>query len=255
MATYKKRGYKPKNKVEEVQVEQMESTTAEVFSSLDEGASKTEQWVAKNQNFILGVIGVIVVGVLVYLAYDSFIVGPKEKDASNDLFYAQQFVDQAVNNGTDKDSLLNLALNGADGKYGLFDIITEYSGTDAANFANYSAGMAYLNLNQYDNAIAHLEKFSSSDEVFSALALGGLGDAFSQLNQDQDALGYYENAIKAGENNFSTPKFLYKAGITALSLNNNDKALTFFQRIKDDFPTSDEGRTIDVFIGKAKAKK
>jgi hypothetical protein len=30
------------------------STTAEVFNTLDEGASKTEEWVVKNQNYIVG---------------------------------------------------------------------------------------------------------------------------------------------------------------------------------------------------------
>ena len=64
MATYKKRGFKPKNKEEEAQLQEHDSTTAEVFNTLDESASKTEEWVQKNQNYILGVIGVIAVGVL-----------------------------------------------------------------------------------------------------------------------------------------------------------------------------------------------
>ena len=75
MATYKKRGHKPKNKKEELLQEQHDSTTAEVFSTLDESASKTEAWVSKNQNYILGIIGVIALGVLGYLAYDNFVSG------------------------------------------------------------------------------------------------------------------------------------------------------------------------------------
>ena len=64
MATYKKRGYKPKTKAEkEIEVEEG-STTAEVFNTLDEGASKTEAWVEKNQKFIFGVVGVIAIAVL-----------------------------------------------------------------------------------------------------------------------------------------------------------------------------------------------
>ena len=45
MATYKKRGYKPKNKAEKQEAIEEQSTTAEVFSSLDQGASRTEAWV------------------------------------------------------------------------------------------------------------------------------------------------------------------------------------------------------------------
>lgn len=44
MATYKKRGYKPANKEEQQLDENLHSTTAEVFNTLDAGASKTEQW-------------------------------------------------------------------------------------------------------------------------------------------------------------------------------------------------------------------
>lgn len=255
MATYKKRGFKPKNKAEQQQFDEQESTTAEVFSTLDESASRSEAWVAKNQNYILGVIGVIAVGVLGYLAYNQFVQAPKEESAANEMYYPQQYFDQAVNSTTEKDSLFNLALNGAEGKYGFLDIIDEYSGTKAANLANYSAGMAYLNMGNYEQAIDYLEDFSSEDAVLGALSKGGLGDAFMQLGQASDALGYYEKALNHNTNDYTTPKFLYKAGITALELNEKDKALGFFQRIKDEFSKSDEAQTIDAFIGMAKSGK
>lgn len=255
MATYKKRGFKPKNKLEGQKLDEHESTTAEVFSTLDESASKTEEWVSKNQNYILGFIGVVAVAVLGYLAYFQFIQKPKEAEATNELLYPQQYFEQALNANTAKDSLYSLALNGAEGKYGYLDIIDEYAGTKAANLANYSAGMAYLDMNKYEDAIAYLEKFSSDDDILGALAKGGLGDAFMQLGQPEDALGYYENAFKHSVNDFTTPKFLYKSGVTALELKQNDKALGYFQRIKDEFPTSNEASTIDAFIGMAKSIK
>ncbi|WP_298480423.1 tetratricopeptide repeat protein [uncultured Maribacter sp.] len=255
MATYKKRGFKPKNQVEEKEFDEQESTTAEVFNTLDESASKSEEWVSSNQNYILGVIGVIAVIVLGYLGYMQFVQNPKEADAANEMYYPQQHFDQALASTTAKDSLFSLALNGADGKYGFLNIIEEYSGTKAANLANYSAGMSYMNMQKYEEAISHLENFSSDDAILGALAKGGLGDAFMQLGQTNDALGYYESAIAHSGNEYTTPKFLYKAGVTALELKENAKALKFFQRIKDDFSSSDEARTIDAFIGMAKSSK
>lgn len=254
MATYKKRGYKPKNKAERRDQRMEKSATAEVFSTLDESASRSEQWVARNQNYILGVIVVVAIGVLGYLAYNQFVQKPKELSASNELFYPQQYFNQALENSAERDSLYNLALNGAEGKYGFLDIIDEYEGTKAANLAHYSAGMAYLNLQQYEEAIGHLENFSSDDLILGALAKGGIGDAFMQLGQPEDALTYYEKAIDHDENDFTTPRYLYKAGITALELGNNAKALQYFQRIKDDFSASDEAASIDVFIGMAKSE-
>ena len=253
MATYKKRGFKPKNKAEQQQFDEHESTTAEVFSTLDEGASKTEEWVSRNQNYILGIIGVIAVGVLGYLAYNQFVMKPKEANAVNEMYYPQQYFDQALIETTAKDSLYNLALNGAEGKYGFLDIIDEYPGTKAANLAHYSAGMAYLNMQKYQEAIDHLEDFVTDDAILGALAKGGLGDSFMQLGQPEDALGYYEKAIAHSNNDYTTPKFLYKAGVTAMELKQSDKALAYFQRIKDDFSSSDEARTIDAFIGMAKS--
>ncbi|MBO0322112.1 tetratricopeptide repeat protein [Muricauda sp. CAU 1633] len=251
MATYKKRGFKPKNKAEEAQIEEHDSTTAEVFNTLDESASKTEAWVQKNQNYILGVIGAVAIGVLAFLAYHQFIQKPKEASAANELYYPQQYFDQALASETAKDSLFTLALNGAEGKYGFLDIIEEYSGTKAANLAEYSAGMTYLNLQQYGEAVSHLENFSSDDAIMGAMAKGGIGDAFSQLNQPEDALDYYEKAIAHSDNEFTTPRFLYKAGVAAMELGQNEKALGYFERIKEEYPKSPEGIGIDALIGLA----
>ncbi|MGD1946838.1 MAG: tol-pal system YbgF family protein [Croceivirga sp.] len=252
MATYKKRGYKPKTKAEEAQIQVEESTTAEVFSTLDEGASKTEAWVSKNQNYILGSIIAVAVVVLAYLAYNQFVIKPKDANAANEFSYPMQHFNEAMTNEEQKDSLLTLALNGTEGKFGFLDIIDEYDGTPTSNLAKYSAGMAYLNLQQYQEAIEYLESFSSDDEVYKPLALGGMGDAFSQLQQPEDALDYYEKAVAAsGANEFSAPKFLYKAGITALGLGYKDKALEYFKRIKKEFSGSNEGNNIDAVIGSA----
>ena len=254
MATYKKRGYKPKNKEEEKALAEQGSTTAEVFSALDESASKSEQWVARNQNYILGTIGVIAVVVLGYLGYNQFVQQPQNASAANEMLYPNKYFSQALQSTTEKDSLFLLALNGAEGKYGYLDIIEEYSGTPSANIATYAAGMAYKELKQYDKAIEYLEKVSSDEEITATLALGGIGDSFLQLGQTEDALGYYEKAFSNDENALTTPRFLYKAGIAALELGQKDKALGYFQRIKDDFPEADEANTIDVFIGMAQTQ-
>lgn len=106
-------------------------------------------------------------------------------------------------------------------------------------------------MKKYQEAIDHLEDFSSDDKILAPLALGGLGDAFAQLEQPADALSYYEKAFSKNENDYTTPKFLYKAGVLALDMGNKDKAATYFQRIKDDYPNTNEGNNIDALIGLA----
>ena len=112
-----------------------------------------------------------------------------------------------------------------------------------------------MNKQQHADAIRHLESFSSDDAILGALAKGGIGDAFMQLGQASDALGYYESAFAHNTNDYTTPRYLFKAGVTAMELNQNDKALQYFQRIKDEFSNSEEAKTIDTFIGMAKSKK
>jgi tetratricopeptide (TPR) repeat protein len=251
MATYSKKGNKPKTKAEKEHNIEEGSTTAEVFNTLDQTASKTEAFVEKNQKYIFIIIGLVAVAVLGTLGYKEYIAKPKQLEAMNDMFQAQKYFDEAVN-ATEKDSLFNLALNGGEGKFGMLDIIEEHSGTPAANLANYYAGTAYLSMKNYKKAVEHLNNFESDDEILAPLAKGNIGDAFVQLNQPEDALEYYEKAADMRTNEYTTPMYLYKAGAIALDLGKADKALTYFNRIKDEFPNATEAATIDVFIGKAK---
>lgn len=252
MATYKKRGYKPKTQKEKVEAIEDDSTTAEVFNTLDESASKTEEWVVKNQKYIFVIVGVVALAILAKIGYDNFIAEPNAKEAMNEMAKAQSYFDEAVN-GNDKDSLFTLALNGGEGKFGMLDIADQYSGTPAGNLANYYAGMAYLNMNKYDDAITYLSKFSSDDLMLSAIAKGGIGDAFVQLNQLEDGLEYYEKAVKANANDFTTPLYLVKAARVAMDLGENKKALDYLTRVKSEFSKSNEAKDIDVLIGKASA--
>lgn len=252
MATYKKRGYKPKTKEDKASKIEEQSTTAEVFNTLDEGASKTEEWVIKNQRNIFIVVGLAAAIILGYLGYKKFIQEPKQSEAMNEMYQAQQYFNDAVN-GVDKDSLYTLSLNGGEGKFGMLDIAKQYSGSKAGNLANYYAGIAYLNLKDYENAVSYLGDFDGTDEMLGPIAKGGIGDAFVQLNQPEDALDYYVQAANMKTNNLTTPTYLYKAGAIALQLGKNSDALKYFKRIKEEFSTSAEATNIDVFIGRAEA--
>ena len=64
MATYKKRGQKKSSATIPVKEIESESTTAEVFQTLDTSASKTEQLVSKYQKFILIAIVLVTISVL-----------------------------------------------------------------------------------------------------------------------------------------------------------------------------------------------
>ena len=258
MATYNKRGFKapkPKEVVDDIEenvdIDTQDSTTAEVFNTLDVGASKAEEWVVRNQKYIFGIVGAIAVVTVSFLLYQKFVVEPKQLEAADEMFVAQQNFQKAIDATTGQDSLFNLALNGAEGKYGFVKIAEEYSGTDAGNLANYYAGIAYLNTGKNTEAITYLDKFSSDDMILSTLAQGAIGDAFAQKNQLKEALDYYKKAAEMNVNDLTTPRFLLKAGQTAFTLGQKADALKYFTEIKEKYESAPEARNIDGLIGMA----
>ncbi|MGV3696383.1 tetratricopeptide repeat protein [Flavobacterium sp.] len=263
MATFNKRGYKaPKEKAEKVdnnfieediKIDEKDSATAKAFDTLDQTANKAEDFVQKNQKVILGFLTVVALATVSYLLYQKFIAEPKQEDAANELFVAQQNFQKAVDDvtGTKSDSLYNLVLKGSDGKFGVVKIAEEYSGTAAGNLANYYAGIAYLNTKKYAEAIASLEKFSSDDIMLSTLAKGAIGDAYAQQNKQKEALDFYIKAADADKNEFTRPRFLLKAGKTAFEMGNKADALKYFTDIKENYESSPEAQNIDALIGLA----
>ena len=249
MATYKKRGAKKTQNTKDSQA--TESRTEEVFSNLDTGASRLEHWIATYQRQIFGLIFGIIIVVLGYLGYQSLILNPKFDEANTEIFQAQDFFEKGLADEDLRDSLFQNALNGANGKYGFLDIIDNYGGTPAANLATYSSGMIYLHLGEFELAIDFLEDFDSSDPLLSPLALGGIGDAFAELEQLSSALNYYQKALSFSDNKITYPRYLRKAGLVALSLGDKKTAKSYFTILKDEFSDGVDAKYIDALLGKA----
>ncbi|MBC8342780.1 MAG: tetratricopeptide repeat protein, partial [Bacteroidetes bacterium] len=152
-----------------------------------------------------------------------------------------------------KDSF-ELALNGsAESYYGFLDIIDEFKITPSGNLARYYAGICYLKLGDYEEALFHLKKFKTNSLMLKPIALGAIGDCYSELEEYDNALKYYMKAANASENTFTTPIFLMKAGAVLEHQDNYKKAIKVYERIKEDFKDSQEANNADKYIGRAKA--
>ena len=247
MATYKKKG----SKKEQQQAIEDKSTTAEVFNTLDQSASRTEQWIENNSRPLFYSLIAVVVLVLATLGYNKYIVEPTELTASNELAFPRKYFNEAKTAGSeDVDSLLILGLEGTAGKFGFLDIATTYGSTQAGNMAQYYAGVSYLKLKKYDLAVAHLSEFSSDDLAINAISLGAIGDAFADVEQYEDAIDYYEKAAKK-ENNYTSPLFLFKAAQLAMVQKDFSKAERLFSEIKSTYPKSEQGIDIEKYINSA----
>ncbi|MDO6802216.1 tetratricopeptide repeat protein [Wenyingzhuangia sp. 1_MG-2023] len=256
MATYQKRGYKKTIEVEDAEVivdnegNSEHSTTAEVFNTLDETANKSEKWIETNSKpLFIGLIAIVVL-IFGYMGYTQFVEAPKEKEAANALVFAKQEFKKASD--SEDTSLFNVALEGAEGKYGLLDIASNYGGTDAGNLAKYYAGISYMQLKDYTKAIDFLKEVSTKDPVLNTVITGSLGDAYLANGDSNEALNYYSDAAQNTENKAVAPVYLMKAGKLALSLKDYSKAEKNFEKIQKEYPTSTEAKDIEKYLNQAK---
>jgi len=215
------------------------------FEIIEESLTKSEQFIERNKKILSWIITGILGIALLYMAVKKYYFVPLEEEAQSQIFMAVRYFE--------KDSF-KLALDG-DGNYlGFNDIIDEYSWTKAGNLAKYYAGISYLKLGNYEEAISLLNDFESDDIMISVMALGAIGDAYAELGENQEAASYYEKAADYKENEFTTPMFLFKAGLMNELMGNNDKALELYETIKKEYPRSTESRTIKKYISRVKVK-
>ncbi len=254
MAVYKKKGYKKEKKNNnDLAHLSKESTTAEVFTSLDEGASKLEKFLEKNQKWIFTGLAAIIVLVAGYMWYDQNVKIPHEQEAIDNLSTAQVYFDKGLSETDEKlmKEDFDKALNGADGKYGFLQVNEKYSGTKAGNLSNYYIGMIYYKNGDFKNAVSYLSKFKGDDDILQPIAYGTIGDAFVELEQPDEAFKYYEKAAKASDNDYTAPLYYYKAGRLALEKGDKAKAKKYFLIIKEKYPKSKEARNIDIYLAQA----
>lgn len=213
------------------------------FQEVEGALTKTEQFIEDNQKSISIVLIVIAAIVAGYFAYMKFYVKPLENEAASQMFVAEQYFE--------KDSF-NLAING-DGNYlGLIDIIDEYGVTKSANLAYYYAGVSYLHLGKYQEAIDYLKKFDSDDHIIAPIAIGDIGDAYSELGNNEEAISYYLKAADKDNNNFTAPIYLMKAAKAYEATGDYENSLDIYNNIKDNYPKTKQARFIEKYITRAK---
>ena len=210
---------------------------------INETVSRTEQFFNENKKLIYGlIIAVLVVGFGI-LAYNQWVLKPKQAEAMEQMFPAES----AFAAGQ-----YELALNGDGNVLGFKDIIDQY-GTKGGKAVNFYAGVCELQLGNFQEAVNYLKKYKGKDHILSARALACLGDAYTGLEDYNTAISYFEKAADLSDDIFSAA-YLLKAGVAYEELGNNDKALACYKSIKDNWPQSVEGYDIDKYISRIESK-
>ncbi|SHE37638.1 Tetratricopeptide repeat-containing protein [Mariniphaga anaerophila] len=218
---------------------------ADNLQELESALTKTEHFIEENQKPITYVVGAIILVAVAYLGFTRFYLQPREKEAQSQMFMAENYFE--------KDSF-NLAING-DGNYlGFLDIIDDYGMTKSANLANYYAGVSYLHLGQYEEALDYLQSFSTKDMLLAPIAEGAKGDAKLELGDSNAALKHYKKAYSLNDNELTAPIYMLKAAKLLESMEKLNDALTLYKSIKEKYPNSTEGQNVDKYIARVEIK-
>lgn len=216
--------------------------TDDQFAQVESALTKTEQYIEDNQAKLMRIVAAVIAIIALYVGYQNLYLLPLEEEAASEMFSAEIYFA--------KDSF-NLALNG-DGQFlGFIDIVNDYSSTKQGKLANYYAGISYLHLKDFDNAIDYLKDFSSDDIILSSLALGSIGDCYLELNDADMALNFYKKAINNSDNSFTTAKYLMKEALIMENNSDFEKALAIYLNIKDNYKDSREAQNIEKYIFRA----
>lgn len=216
--------------------------TSKGIENVEETLTKTEQFLEENYKPLLYSLVVIVALVGIFWLLRLY-VAKQNKEAMSQMYMAEQYFDQ--------DSL-KLALYGDGNNLGFIDVADQYKRTKSGMLANLYAGVSLMHLSQYDEAVTYLKKFKVKDEILAPEAKALLGDASVENGDNEEGIRLYLEAADMADNNFHSPVFLMKAGMMYEIEGKYSDALTVYEKIKDKYPESTEGRSIDKYIARVK---
>lgn len=222
--------------------EQNEEKNLEVVDVI----TRVEGYFEKNKKSIIGIVCGAVVVALGIWAYFGLYANPRQQQAAEEMFAAEQWFAQRD---------YEKALEGDGDFAGFLQVMDQYGGTKSANLAKYYAGVCELNLGKYDEAIDHLKGYKGRDTFTGAEAAMLIGDAYAEQENMKEAAAWYEKSARMADNVVTAPSALWKAGIAYLALEKNSDALRCFNTIKDKYNESTEWSEVDKYIAYAQNKK
>ena len=216
----------------------------ERLENVEEALSKTELWIEENQKTLWGILIALLVVAFAIFGISKY-KQKRNEAASRQIFHAEAAFEQEN---------YDVALNGDGNNPGFLDIISSYGSTKTGKLANYYAGICYMKQNNYTDAIECLKKYTNNDQILSAMALGAIGDCYMELGDNASAASYYGKAARKNPNDFTSPMFLMKEGMTYEIMGENAKALASYKKLKSDFPLSNEAFEINKLIANLEEK-
>ena len=189
-----------------------------------------EDFLKRNSKILAGVlaVAVVLIGGILFFQYNT---QQQNEKAQAEMFQAVYFFEQ--------DSV-DFALNGDGINKGFLNIIESYPRTDAANLAHFYTGSIYLSQKKFEDALTHLEEFSSDDYLVQAKAYSLVGDANLELGKTEEAISQYTKAARTNENKYMSPKYLAKLAVAQEEAGKIEDAIKTYTEIEEKYYESFE---------------
>ena len=192
----------------------------------------------------------LLIMVIGFFVYKTYVKQPREDKAADMIYPVEGLFDQMAQTSFSADSI-NIVLQGGNGVAGVLKIANDYSGTAAGNTAKYIAGACYLHSGDFKNAVKYLKEFSTSATQVQTAADLMIGDAYSEMKNNDDALDYYKKAAAVNtKDEFMAPEALYKEGLFAETIGKADDAITAYQSIRDNYPKSVHAPEMEKYLAR-----
>lgn len=205
-----------------------------------EAVSNLDAFWRKNQKIITIAAIAVIVLVVGWYAYKQYVVKPKEEKAQVAIFKAEQYF---------RMDSFRLALQGDTLNKGFLYVIKNYDGTKTGELARYYAGMSYLRLEDFDNAIKQLKEFDTDSKPVQMMAWGALADAYSSKNERSKAIDLYKKASRHfPEAEAASSEYLFRAAQLLELDNKKSDAVDLYKELKEKFPKTDKGGQADRYI-------
>lgn len=178
-----------------------------------------------------------------YLGYKYLVQIPNETKAQEEIYKAEL--------NFRKDSI-NLALNGSGTTPGFLKVISKYGGTKSGNLARLYAGECYLILGDYKNAVKHLEDFNAGGaKQIEAKVEGMLGDAYSELKQNDKAVAHYKKSASVFPDDANmASEYLFRAGLLLEMSGKSKEAIEVYKELKEKYPRTEKGFGVDKYLAR-----
>lgn len=204
-------------------------------------AKAKDFWTRYQKPIMIAAVFIIVLGGG-YYGYKNFIKNPKEEKAVDAIFKAEEYYR--------KDSV-RLALNGDGLNMGFLKVIDKYDGTEIGNLAKFYAGDCYLRSGDFNKAVKYLGDFSTSAKQIQARAYKLLGDAYSELGKNEEAISNYKKAANHfKDDNVNSAEYLFFAAALSEKTGKTKEAIELYKQIKDDFPGTQQSNDADKYLAK-----